>query len=104
MSPSPAVLSCAVRSIYFCFFVFAGFSRAESPEAGEACPWQPPMEFQCTPAAGSTQSGRLVGRFYPIWLWKVCPSSAHDLYATCLAVHIRVGFLRRFCELTVFDA
>jgi len=23
---------------------------------------------------------------------------------TCLAVHIRFGLLRRFCELTVFDA
>ncbi len=40
-----------------------------------------------------------------------CPSfheegkpSFHDLYATCLAVHIRVGLLRGFCELTVFDA
>jgi len=44
-----AVLSWAVRSIYF--FVFAGFSRAESPEGGGACPWQPPVEFQCTPAA-----------------------------------------------------
>jgi hypothetical protein len=31
-------------------------------------------------------------------------SSPFDLYATCLAVHIRVGLLRRFCELTVFDA
>ena len=37
-------------------------------------------------------------------LLQVCPSSAHDLYATYLAVHIRVGLLRRFCELTVFDA
>ena len=33
------------------FFVFAGFSRAESPAGGEACPWQPPVEFKCTPAA-----------------------------------------------------
>jgi len=41
---------------------------------------------------------------YLTGLRKGCPSSAHDLYATCLAVHIRVGLLRRFCELTVFDA
>src|SRR5262245_39062185 len=39
-----AVPSCVVGSIYF--FVSAGFSRAESPAGGEACPWQPPVEFQ----------------------------------------------------------
>ncbi len=37
-------------------------------------------------------------------LLPVCSSSAHDVYSTCLAVHIRVGLLRRFSELTVFDA
>src|SRR5215469_8006782 len=47
-------------------FLFGGFSRAESPEAGGACPWQPPVEFQCTPAAGPAQSCRLVGRSHLI--------------------------------------
>ena|SRR5215469_16117686 len=56
----------AVRSISFCFLMFGGFSRAESPEAGGACPWQPPVEFQCTPAAGPAQSCRLVGRSHLI--------------------------------------
>jgi len=50
-------------------------------------------------ASGSNGVSRL---FWSLLL--VCPSSAHDLHATCLAVHIRVGPLRRFCELTVFDA
>jgi hypothetical protein len=47
---------------------------------------------------------RIVGNPYLIALRQSCASSAHDVYATCLAVHIRVGLLRRFCELTVFDA
>ena len=37
-------------------------------------------------------------------LWKSGASSAHDRYATYLAVHIRFSLLRRFSELAVFDA
>jgi hypothetical protein len=44
------------------------------------------------------------GRYRPHGLLPACPSSAHDVYSTCLAVHIRVGLLKHFFELTVFDA
>ena len=50
----------AVRSI--CFFVFAEFSRAESPEGGGACPWQPPLQFQSTPGTALLVPGSRVNR------------------------------------------
>jgi hypothetical protein len=61
-------------------------------------------EEQC-PTHSPTTDGHFHGRrvFMPSGLLLDWPS-AHDLYATCLAVHVRVGLLRRFCELTVLDA